>query len=254
MGSVGGYASARLYKLFGGKDWRRNTILTATVFPGVIFALFSVLNIVANVEHSSTAVPFVWILCLLVLWFGVSSPLVFVGSYFGFKKDVLSVPVRTNQIARHVPEQMWYTHPVFSIALGGILPFGAVCIELFFIMSALWLHQIYYVFGFLMCVFFILIATCAETTIVMIYFQLCNEDYRWWWRSFLSSGSAALYLFAYSIWYFVSKLDIDAAVGTYIYFTYMTMITIAFFLMTGSIGFFASLWFVRQIYGAIKVD
>lgn len=43
---------------------------------------------------------------------------------------------------RHVPEQMWYTHPAFAIALGGILPFGAVCIELFFIMSALWLHQV----------------------------------------------------------------------------------------------------------------
>lgn len=44
--------------------------------------------------------------------------------------------------ARHVPEQMWYTHPAFAIALGGVLPFGAVCIELFFIMSALWLHQV----------------------------------------------------------------------------------------------------------------
>jgi len=38
--------------------------------------------------------------------------------------------------------QVWYTHPVFSVALGGVLPFGAVCIELFFIMSALWLHQV----------------------------------------------------------------------------------------------------------------
>lgn len=122
--------------------------------------------------------------------------------------------------------------------------------------------------------------------------QLCNEDYRWWWRSFLSSGSAALYLFGYSIWcvlfccacggrsidpsvdqltqplnhhhnhflqphhcrYFVSKLDIDTPVSTFIYFTYMSMISIAFFLLTGSIGFFASLWFVRKIYGAIKVD
>ena len=52
------------------------------------------------------------------------------------------MPVRVNQIARHVPEQMWYTHPLFAIALGGILPFGAVCIELFFIMSAMWLHQV----------------------------------------------------------------------------------------------------------------
>lgn len=39
---------------------------------------------------------------------------------------------------------MWYTHPAFAIALGGVLPFGAVCIELFFIMSALWLHQVLY--------------------------------------------------------------------------------------------------------------
>lgn len=39
--------------------------------------------------------------------------------------------------------------------------------------------QIYYVFGFLYVVFFILIATCAEITMVMCYFQLCNEDYRW---------------------------------------------------------------------------
>lgn len=41
------------------------------------------------------------------------------------------------------------------------------------------LNQIYYVFGFLYVVFFILIATCAEITMVMCYFQLCNEDYHW---------------------------------------------------------------------------
>lgn len=99
---MAGYGSARLYKLFGGKNWKKSTLLTATVFPGVIFALFSVLNVIATVENSSTAVPFVWILCLLVLWLGVSSPLVFVGSYFGFKKDAIEVPVRTNQIARCV--------------------------------------------------------------------------------------------------------------------------------------------------------
>merc|ERR1711965_1074687 len=101
---------------------------------------------------------------------------------------------------------------------GGILPFGAVCIELFFIMSALWLHQIYYVFGFLMIVLFILVATCAEITIVMCYFQLCNEDYHWWWRSFLSSGSCAIYTFLYSIWYFNTQLDIIGFVPTLIYF------------------------------------
>jgi transmembrane 9 superfamily member 2/4 len=33
-GSLAGYHSARLYKLFNGKDWKKNTILTATAFPG----------------------------------------------------------------------------------------------------------------------------------------------------------------------------------------------------------------------------
>jgi hypothetical protein len=37
----------------------------------------------------------------------------------------------------------------------------------------------------------------------------CSEDYNWWWRSYFTSGSSALYLFAYSAFYFYSKLDIS---------------------------------------------
>ena len=68
--------------------------------------------------------------------------------------------------------------PVFSCLVGGILPFGAVFIELFFILTSIWLHKFYYIFGFLTLVFAILIVTCMEITIVLCYFQLCSEDYR----------------------------------------------------------------------------
>lgn len=34
MGSIAGYSSARVYKLFGGKEWKKNTFLTATFYPG----------------------------------------------------------------------------------------------------------------------------------------------------------------------------------------------------------------------------
>ena len=132
---------------------------------------------------------------LATIWFGVSLPLVFIGSYFGYKKQKIEVPVRTNQIPRQVPDQIWYMKPFVSILMGGILPFGAIFIELFFIMSSIWLHQFYYLFGFLFMVLLILVITCAEITIVMCYFQLCTEDYHWWWRSFLTSGSSALYVF-----------------------------------------------------------
>lgn len=254
MGSFAGYASARVYKLFGGKEWKRNTVTTALFYPGIMGSIFLFINSFVAYHGSSAAAPVGTLLALILLWFGVSTPLVFVGSYFGFKKETIEVPVRTNQIARHIPDQVWYTHPAFSIALGGILPFGAVCIELFFIMSAMWLHQLYFVFGFLFIVLVILICTCAEITIVMCYFQLCNEDYRWWWRSFLSAGSSGGYLFLYSLWYFISKLNIEGFVPSVLYFAYMGMVSITFFMLTGSIGFFACLWFVRKIYGAIKVD
>lgn len=144
MGSVAGYTSARIYKLFNGKEWKKNTILTATLFPGVIAVIFLAINGFVKFQGSSAAAPFSTLVSVLFLWVGVSTPLVFIGSYFGFKRETITVPVRTNQISRHIPDQVWYTHPLFSIALGGILPFGAVCIELFFIMSALWLHQVFY--------------------------------------------------------------------------------------------------------------
>jgi len=49
--------------------------------------------------------------------------------------------VRTNKIPRQIPEQAWYMNPVFSVLIGGILPFGSVFIELFFILTSMWLQQ-----------------------------------------------------------------------------------------------------------------
>lgn len=46
----------------------------------------------------------------------------------------------------------------------------------------------YYMFGFLLLAFIVLLVVCAQTSILLCYFHLCAEDYRWWWRSFFSTG------------------------------------------------------------------
>jgi hypothetical protein len=96
--------------------------------------------------------------------------------------------------------------------------------------------------------------TCAEITIVLCYFQLCSEDYHWWWRSYFTAGSSALYLFLYSAFYFYTKLDITKTVPMLMYFGYMLVISFGFFCVTGTIGFYACYLFVRTIYAAVKID
>jgi len=227
-------------------------LLTGAI--GLIASFFFVLNLFIWGQRSSGAVPFSTMFAVLVLWFGISVPLCFLGSYFGFRREAIELPVRTNHVPRQIPSQAWFMQPFFTCALGGILPFGAVFTELFFIMSSLWQHQFYYLFGFLALVLAILVITCAEISIALTYFQLTSENYNWWWRSFLASGSSAFYVFLYSILYFSSRLQIDKMVSTLLYFGYMSILSLLFFLLTGSIGLIASFSFVKVIYGSIKVD
>merc|ERR1711988_279445 len=155
MGLFAGYFSARMFKMLAGTDRKTNTLNVAFLFPTIVFCIFFGLNMLIWGEKSSGAVPFGTLFALFFLWFGISVPLVFVGSYFGFKKPAIEDPVRTNKIPRQIPEQDWYMKPLFSILIGGILPFGAVFIELFFILTSMWLHQVYYIFGVLFIVFLI---------------------------------------------------------------------------------------------------
>ena len=254
MGSVGGYTTARLYKTFKGKAWQKATTVMALGFPGVSFCVFFVMNIVALSQGSSDAVPFTTMLVLLVLWFGISSPLVFFGAYFGYKQEAIEFPVGTSSIPRQIPDQPWFMGIPFTLLVGGILPFGACFFELYFILSSVWRGQYYYVFGFLLLVCIILLVTCAEITVLFTYFSLCGENYHWWWRSFCTGGSTAIYVFLYSFMYF-NQLEASKTAATYVlYFGYMALASLGLFLMMGFVGVASSLWFNRTIFASIKID
>ena len=88
------------------------------------------------------AIPFSTMVVILLLWFGITTPLTFLGAFYGYKKRAIEHPVRTNTIPRTIPEQIFYTKPLPGIVMGGILPFGCIFIQLFFIMNSIWSHQV----------------------------------------------------------------------------------------------------------------
>jgi transmembrane 9 superfamily protein 2/4 len=234
FGFIGGYVSARVYKALSGERWKLNIALTPLLVPGIVFGTFFLLNLFLWAKQSSGAVPFTTMLVIVGIWFLISVPLSFAGSWVGFRQPAISPPVRTNQIPRQIPPSSTYMRPIPSMLLVGILPFGAIFVELYFIMSSIWFSKVYYMFGFLFICYGLMIITCAAVTVLMVYFLLCSENYHWHWRAFMTAGASAGYVFANALIYWITKLHMGGFVGGVLYIGYSLLISFLFFILTGT--------------------
>jgi len=233
LGFVGGYASARVYKALQGEQWKLNIALTPLLVPGIVFSAFFLLDIFLWAKGSSGAVPFTTMLVIIGIWFVISIPLSVAGSWLGFRSRQIEAPVRTNQIPRQIPPCTTYLKPIPSMLIVGLLPFGAIFVELYFIMSSIWFSRIYYMFGFLFLCYGLMIVVCAAVTVLMTYFLLCSENYNWQWRSFLAAGTSGVYIFLNCLLYLVTKVKLATMAGTVLYIGYSALISFLFFILAG---------------------
>jgi len=252
-GTFAGYTSAMLYKSFRGRRWQLCTFVTAVFFPGMCFGFFLIFNTLLASVQSSGSVPFLDIAILTGLWSGIALPCVFFGAYFGYRRSIW-YPTVTSPVPRTIPHSPIVSHNHYLGLIVGIIPFASIYLELYFIMTSLWMNQFYYVFGFTLLVFLLLIITTAEITILFLYYQFLAENHRWQWLAFLSGGSTGLYVMLFSV-VWERQLQPSGMVLTHLlYFGYMFLISFATFLVTGTTGFVSCLWFTRTIFGSIKVD
>lgn len=252
---VGGYASGGFYARQEGKQWIRCMLLTANIFPMTCFALCAVLNTIAIAYRSLAAVPFGSIVVVLVIWFFVSFPLCLLGTVVGRNwNSVPNNPCRVKRIPSPIPDKRWYLTPPVIAMLGGLLPFGSIFIEMYFIFTSFWQYKVYYVFGFMLLVFLILMIVTVCVTVVGTYFLLNAENYHWQWTAFGAGASTAFYVFLYSIHYFFMKTKMSGFFQTSFYFGYTAMFCLGLATMCGAVGYLGSRMFVRRIYMNIKVD
>ncbi|KKZ63249.1 hypothetical protein EMCG_02454 [[Emmonsia] crescens] len=256
-GIFSGYFSGRLYRTFGGQNWRKNTMITSFLFPGLLFCLVFVLNLFVWAQASSTALPFGTLVGLLALWLLIQVPLVYLGSWFGYMRaKPWEHPTRVNAIARQIPPQSWHLRTVHGTLLTGLVPFTVLFVELVFVFRNMLQDKsgYYYVFGYLSVVCTILIVTVAEVTIIATYCQLNSENHRWWWQSFFTGGSSAFWIFMYCIWYYYAKLHVRGFVSSLLFFSYSFLGCVVYGLLTGTVGFLTAYAFIRRIYSSVKVD
>ncbi|GLJ07511.1 hypothetical protein SUGI_0068560 [Cryptomeria japonica] len=255
LGIAAGYVAVRMWRTIQGDSmgWRSVAWSVACFFPGIVFLILTILNFILWGSHSTGAIPISLYFILLSLWFCISVPLTLLGGFIGTRAEAIQYPVRTNQIPREIPARKY---PSWLLVLGaGTLPFGTLFIELFFIMSSIWLRRFYYVFGFLFVVLILLVIVCAEVSVVLTYMHLCVEDWQWWWKSFYASGSVALYVLLYSINYLIFDLrSLSGPVSAVLYLGYSLIMVLAIMLSTGTIGFLTSFYFVHYLFSSVKID
>lgn len=233
LGSVGGYVSARVYKAMGGEQWKLNIGMTPLLVPTIVFGTFFLLDLFLWAKQSSGAVPFSTMLVLLAIWFIISIPLSVAGSWLGFRSAKIEPPVRTNQIPRQIPPTTTYLKPIPSMLIVGLLPFGAIFVELYFIMNSIWFSRVYYMFGFLFLCYSLMVIVCASVTILLTYFLLCSENYHWQWRSFLAAGMSGGYIFLNCLLYLITKVKLGGFAGIVLYVGYSALISFLFFILAG---------------------
>ncbi|KAF7071419.1 hypothetical protein CFC21_076735 [Triticum aestivum] len=252
---ISGYVSAGLYSRNGGKNWIKAMILTASLFPFLHFAIGFALNTIAIFYGSLAAIPFGTMVVMFVLWAFISFPLVLLGTVVGRNwSGAPNNPCRVKTIPRPIPERKWYLTPSVISLMGGLLPFGSIFIEMYFVFTSFWNYKVYYVYGFMLLVFVILLIVTICVTIVGTYFLLNAENYHWQWTSFFSAASTALYVYLYSIYYYHVKTKMSGFFQTSFYFGYTLMFCLGLGILCGAIGYVGSTLFVRRIYRNIKCD
>lgn len=140
---VGGYVSGSLYRQHEGKKWVHTLLLTATLYPWATFAIAFTLNTIAIFYKSLAAVPFLSMVVLVLLWSLLAFPMCLMGTIVGKNwSGPANNPCRVKRIPSPIPPKPWYIRPGFIGLIGGLLPFGSIFIEMYFIFTSFWNYKV----------------------------------------------------------------------------------------------------------------
>jgi len=250
---VSGFTSSQTFLLYSNKEntqWKLTMGLTGLLLPSFIFVIAFFLNILSVIYRATNAISMLTFLTMVLIWI-LSMGLLLVGTLIGRQSyEGANFPCAVNpNFVRPLPnDRPFYMQPIVFCLMVGILPFGSIFIEMYYIFNSFWNYKFYYVYGFMLVVFVLVTVVTACCTIVSTYLLLNCEDRRWKWIAVFSGGSTSLYVFFYATFYFFTKTQMTGLFQTSFYFGYMFLFSLAIFFVTGTIGYVSSSIFVRRIY------
>lgn len=247
--------SAGYYKREGGKNWVRNVLITAGLWPGACAAVILPVNVLAMMQGSARAIPLTTMLVCALLWVGLILPLTLFGSSMARHRPApASPPTRTHPIARQIPGTPWYLDHLPLFVTCGALPFAAGFLELYYVLSSFWAYKVYYVYGFALLIGAVELVMVGCVGVAAVYAVLGAEDWRWQWVALGSGASAGGWAWVYTVWFFWHRTHITGVFQAFWYFGYSALACTALALILGGMSHLAGTLFVWRIYRSVKID
>ncbi|KAK8806356.1 hypothetical protein WA588_002927 [Blastocystis sp. NMH] len=235
--------------------WQRVAFISAGLGPFIVLVVYCALCAIAVVHRNIPSFPRKTLALLLALFLFVALPLQLAGTVLGRNlRGNPHNPCRITAVPSPVPRAAFYATPRFIALVSGLIPFGSIFIEIFFLFASLWSYKYYYVYGFLAAMTAILVIIESCVSIVGTYILLNAENHHWRWTSFLSGASIGVYLFLYCVYFYCCKTQMNGFVQAAYFFGESLLLVLLVALFCGVVSTAAATMFVRQIFTNIKVD
>ena len=151
---MNGFVSGSIYKQAffprTSPQWQRAMFLGCISLPLVMAIGYCFLCFLSIYYGSLTSFPFRNLFTVTLFWLLLCLPLHTIGTILGRSlRGNPNYPCRVASLPSPIAPASFYAKPSFIITISGLLPFGAIFIEIFFIFASIWSYKYYYVYGFL---------------------------------------------------------------------------------------------------------
>jgi transmembrane 9 superfamily protein 2/4 len=248
---IGGFVTGRLFKTIGDGGWRGILLrLPSMSLKGI--AVFVVLYfLIFRPRRAAIDLPLGSLLAYAALNFGLGVA----GAVLGMKTQPLELAQKVNQLPRQIPPKSYLQATVVPRILAAIFVYAAPAANIHMLMLACWTStRPYYNYSAILANLFALAAQATICGMVVTFWSLSNEDFRWWWTSYNSAGGAVV-LFALYALYFLRvwwvELNWPAA---FVFCAVVAVMGAIFRCIVGALAFLGSFAFVQLIYSSLKME
>jgi transmembrane 9 superfamily protein 2/4 len=247
---IGGFVTGKFFKTIGDGNWRSLLVQSQKPMAAAFLGFSIIYSVVFWSNNSTTEWPIATLLsyCVLTIVLNLA------GSVIGLRGQPFELSQKVNQLPRQIPPTSFVGRIVIPNALSAIFVYASAAANIHLLMVAGWTGTSHHFdFGGMLANLLALVCQAMVCGIVVTFWRLNKEDFRWWWSSYNSGASAAV-LFALHSGYFIACWA-PADWGSVLVFVYLTAVVgLVFRVIVGAMSFIGSFAFVRVIYNSLKIE